>query len=155
MTGGGVAAPASAARWGTRLLASSGVGIYSAGANRRRASARWLAPRWVLAMKTIGVRAGVGIAAQLFGQREAVAVAQPGVEDHRVGLPHGDAALGPGGLGLGGQLVAGGLQGGADRALQLGVLLDDEHVAGHRAAVSLSAYFGREGPWTIAGPARD
>ncbi len=39
----------------SRLLTSIGTGRYSAGANRRRASVRWLAPRKRLATKKIGV----------------------------------------------------------------------------------------------------
>ena len=77
-------------------------------------------------------RAGVGIAAQLFGQTEAVAVAEAGSEHHCVRPPHGDAPPGPGPLRLGGQLVAGVAQRGPDAFLQLGVFLDDENVPGHR-----------------------
>ena len=76
--------------------------------------------------------AGVGLAAQLLGQTEAVAIAEAGPQHHRVRPPHGDAPPGPGPLRLGGQLVARIAQRGADAFLQLGIFLDDEDVPGHR-----------------------
>ena len=92
-------------------------------------------------------RARLGILAQLFGQAEAVAVPEAGAEDDHVGRPHGDAALRPGRLGLGGELEPRFAQRRPDLLLQIDVALHDQNVAGHRPVGSLARAGGE---WTMA-----
>ena len=75
--------------------------------------------------------AGLGLAPQVLGEPEAVAVGEHGVDHNRVGRAYGDAAPGPGALGLGSELVVRLLERIADATLQDRVALHDEDVAGH------------------------